>query len=632
MKKQLITAWNVSLFACVLALCSQTLLAQPIAKAPVPTPQQMAWQQMEVYAFLHFSINTYTDQEWGFGNEAAQLFNPTKLDARQWARTCKATGMKGIILTAKHHCGFCLWPTATTAYSVKSAPWKDGQGDVVRELAEACREEGLQLGIYVSPWDRNAACYGKPEYIDMFRQQLRELLDGRYGDIFEVWFDGANGGTGWYDGANERRQIDHRTYYQWPETYRLVRQWQPNIVIWGDNATLADLRWVGTEGGYVGQPNWSLLPTDRPLDYELRHHGDENGTVWVPGEVNTSIRPGWFWHERENAQVKTLTQLMDSYYKSVGRNGTFLLNFPITPDGLIDTPDSITAAAFGQYVRELFKTDLAKGAKRRTVSVSSSNVISLPQTTLTLKKPATFNRILLQEDITKGQWVKAFRLEALVNGQWQELQDELLPEGEVLTTIGYKRIVCFPTITASKVRLTILDTRHAADSSFFTLHSSLINYIGLFLAPPIVEPQQASLTGGEARPLPTNTWQVLAPSISELEWRKAIDDRDFSIWTMPEGQTSLTIDMRQPQTFSSFTYMPPRRDKNGLILAYQLQVSDDAAEWTTVSEGEFSNIENNPIRQTVPLATPATARYVRLVATRLCQGTSAAIADFKLMK
>lgn len=242
-------------------------------------------------------------------------------------------------------------------------------------------------------------------------------------------FEVGNGGTGWYDCANERRQIDHRTYYQWPETYRLIRQWQPNIVIWGDNATLADLRWVGTERGFVGQPNWSLLPTDRPLDYELRHHGDENGTVWVPGEVNTSIRPGWFWHERENAQVKKLAQLMDSYYKSVGRNGTFLLNFPITPDG-----------------------------------------ISLPQTTITLKKPTTFNRILLQEDITKGQWVKAFKLEALVNGQWQELHDELLFEGEALTTIGYKRIVCVPTVTASKVRITILDTRAVANSPLSSLH------------------------------------------------------------------------------------------------------------------------------------------------------------------
>lgn len=594
--------------------------------AQTPSLQQMEWQQMEQYAFLHYSINTYTDQEWGFGNEAATLFNPTRLDARQWARTCKEAGMKGIILTAKHHCGFCLWPTATTDYSVKNSPWKNGQGDVVRELADACREEGLKLGIYVSPWDRNASSYGKQEYIEMFRRQLQELLTG-YGDIFEVWFDGANGGTGWYDGANERRQIDHRTYYQWPETYRLIRQWQPDIVIWGDNASLADLRWVGTEDGYVGQPNWSLLPTDRPLDYELRHHGDEHGTVWIPGEVNTSIRPGWFWHERENSKVKTLAHLMDTYYKSVGRNGTLLLNFPITPDGLIDKPDSITGAAFGKYVRELFKTNLAEDAKVRTVSVGSPDGRKLPQATVTLKHPATFNRVLLQEDITKGQWVKAFKLEAMVNGQWNELKDELLPDDQPLSTIGYKRIVCTPTVTATKVRLTILDTRTAANSSLSTLHSSLISHISLYLAPAIEEPLPHSDADDDY--LPTNAWRMLVSGVSELEWRKAFDQHDFSVYTVPEGD-AITIDMGETKTFRGFTYLPSRRGKDGLILAYRIETSMDGQSWTTLAVGEFSNIENNPIRQMVP--TPATsARYVRLVASRLCQGTLPKIADFKLI-
>ena len=213
---------------------------------PRPTPQQLAWQQMEQYAFLHFSINTFTDQEWGFGNEPATLFNPKKLDAGQWARTCKAAGLKGIILTAKHHCGFCLWPTRTTEYSVKNSPWRGGKGDVVRELADACRKEGLKFAVYVSPWDRHAASYGSKDYITMFREQLHELLT-QYGDIFEVWFDGANGGTGWYGGASSRREIDRRTYYDWGETYRLVRQWQPNCVIWNDGGQRGDLRWVGNE-------------------------------------------------------------------------------------------------------------------------------------------------------------------------------------------------------------------------------------------------------------------------------------------------------------------------------------------------------------------------------------------------
>ena len=228
----------------------------------VPTQQQLAWQDMDMYAFIHYSLNTYTDQEWGFGNEDPALFNPSDLDCRQWARVCKQAGMKGIIFTAKHHCGFCMWPSAYTEYSVKNAPWKDGKGDVVRELADACREEGLKFAVYLSPWDRNYAEYGRPEYITYFRNQLRELLTN-YGDIFEVWFDGANGGDGWYGGANETRRIE-KTYYEWPETYRLIRELQPDCVIWGDNANRADLRWVGTEAGYVGETNWSTMPSEGP--------------------------------------------------------------------------------------------------------------------------------------------------------------------------------------------------------------------------------------------------------------------------------------------------------------------------------------------------------------------------------
>ena len=471
----------------------------------------------------------------------------------------------------------------------------------------------MKFAVYLSPWDRNHPQYGRKEYVDYFRKQLQELLT-EYGEIFEVWFDGANGGTGWYGGENKKRQIDRRTYYDWAETYRLIREWQPNCMIWNDGGLRGDLRWVGTEDGYVGQPNWSMLMKDGDVPYEQLHHGVETGNVWVPSEVNTSMRPGWFWHERENKKVKTLAHLMDTYYKSVGRNGTLLLNFPITPDGLIDKPDSITGAAFGKYVRELFKTNLAEKAKISR----KGNVV-----TVTLRKPVAFNRILLQEDITKGQWVKAFRLEAMVNGQWAELKDELLPEGEKLTTIGYKRIVCFPTVTANKVRLTILETRQGALSP---LTSHLLP-LKLYLAPAIVEPLSHSDSDDEY--LPTNAWRVLVNGVSELEWRKTFDQHDFSVYTLPEGD-AITIDMGSTKTFSGFTYLPSRRGKEGLILAYRIETSIDGQSWKVLSEGEFSNIENNPIRQMVPTPT-VSARYVRLVATRLCQGIQPKIADFKLM-
>lgn len=429
---------------------------------PKPTPQQMEWQEMETYAFLHFSINTYTDQEWGYGNESVELFNPTKLDARQWAKVCKSAGMKGIILTAKHHCGFCLWPSAYTEYSVKNSPWKNGEGDVVRELADACKEEGLKFAVYVSPWDRNHPDYGKPEYIDYFRNQLEELMTG-YGDMFEVWFDGANGGTGWYGGADEKRNIDRTTYYDWGNTYRMVREWQPECVIWNDRSNRGDLRWVGTEEGFVGQPNWSMLMATGEVSKEELHHGIENGDTWVPGEVNTSIRPGWFYHERQDNKVKSLAKLMDTYYKSVGRNATLLLNFPITPDGLIHPRDSITAAAFGNYVEELWKNRVSP----ETEMTAEGNVYSLK-----FSKPSVFDRVVIAEDITQGQRVKSFTLEAKVGDEWVELKDELLPEDENLSTIGYKRIVCVPETEATELRLTVTDSKAVPLISAFEIYKS----------------------------------------------------------------------------------------------------------------------------------------------------------------
>lgn len=286
--------WGL-IFSSLLLESSFAQLQAPEPFGPIPTQNQMRWQEMESYAFVHFSLNTYTNQSWGFGDEDIKLFNPEKLDCRQWARICKEAGMKGIIITAKHHSGFCLWPTKYTEYSVKNAPWRNGKGDVVREMADACKEYGLKLGIYLSPWDRNHPDYGKPEYITYFRNQLTELLTN-YGPIFEVWFDGANGGSGYYGGANETRTIDRTTYYDWSNTYKLIRKLQPDIVIWNDGGDRADLRWVGTEAGAVGETNWSLLNDKGEVEWKMLHFGLEDGNSWVPAEVNTSIRPEWFYH------------------------------------------------------------------------------------------------------------------------------------------------------------------------------------------------------------------------------------------------------------------------------------------------------------------------------------------------
>lgn len=462
------------------------------AFGPIPSENQMNWQEMEYYAFVHLSVNTYTDMAWGFGNEDPKIFNPTELDCKQWARIAKEAGMKGIIITAKHHSGFCLWPSKYTEYSVKNSPWKNGKGDVVREMADACKEYGLKLGIYLSPWDRNHPDYGKPEYITYFRNQLKELLTN-YGEVFEVWFDGANGGDGYYGGANETRKINRETYYDWTNTYKMVRELQPKIVIWNDNGDRADLRWVGTEAGYVGKTNWSLLNATGKVTEDMLRHGLENGDSWVPGEVNTSIRPEWFYHKREDTKVKTVPELMEIYYNSIGRNGTLLLNFPIMPNGLIHEKDEKAALEFAQEVKKVFAVNLAKGAKIEASNVRANNsdfraenVLDGDKNTywttddqaksgsliISFDKPTVFNRFLVQEYIRLGQRVKLFKVEAFINQEWKELANE--------TTIGYKRILCFPTVEATKIRFTILDAKS----------NPLISNIEIYNAPPILTAPQ----------------------------------------------------------------------------------------------------------------------------------------------
>ena len=542
---------------------------------------------MEMYAFIHYSLNTYTDQEWGFGNEDLSLFNPSDLDCRQWARVCKQSGMKGIIFTAKHHCGFCMWPSKYTEYSVKNTPWKGGKGDVVRELADACKKEGLKFAVYLSPWDRNHKDYGKPEYVTYFRNQLRELLT-EYGDIFEVWFDGANGGDGWYGGANERRQIT-KDYYGWPETFKMIRELQPQCVIWSDaGGDRGDLRWVGTEAGYVGETNWSLVPREGRLTHQLLHYGAEDGELWVAGETNTSIRPGWFYHETENEHVKSLSKLMDTYYKSVGRNSCLLLNFPIAPNGRIHPTDSLRGIAFKHMIDEVFKTNLAEKAKITRSRVGDGLPVA---TTISFKHPTLFNRFLAEEDITLGQRVKKFSLEALVDGKWQPLRDMLVEDGkDGLTTIGHRRIICFPTVRATQLRFTISDAKA----------EPIIKKLGLYLAPEITA------------------------DIADAGEKKSSGLHIF--FSSPK---QMLIDWEQEQTFTTFRYLPPQNTRDGLITHYTLWASSDWTHWTKLASGEFSNVVNNPIWQTIKF--PATkARIIKFDADRLAEGDRMSYGDIDI--
>jgi alpha-L-fucosidase len=452
---------------------SAAAVAPPAPHGAVPSPRQLAWQELGYYGFVHFTVNTFTDREWGTGDESPDVFAPSALDAGQWARVAKEAGMAGLILTAKHHDGFCLWPSALTGHSVKASPWKGGRGDVVRELAEACRREGLQLGLYLSPWDRNHAEYGRAAYLEYYRAQLRELLTG-YGPLFEVWFDGANGGDGYYGGARETRRIDGATYYDWPRTWGLVRELQPMAVMFSDAGP--DVRWIGNEKGLGFETVWMTL--DRAAlypgapAYEKVAAGRPGGTDWVPPEADVSIRPGWFYHAAEDAKVKSVAELVEIYYASVGRSANLLLNVPPDRRGLFHENDVASLRGLRAYTDATFVTDLARGAKASADAVRGGDAAFAAgravdgdaatywatddgATTGTLRlelaHPSRFDQVRAREAVALGQRVEAWALDVEVDGAWKTVAEA--------TTIGIRRIVRFEPVTASRVRLRVTRAR-----------------------------------------------------------------------------------------------------------------------------------------------------------------------------
>jgi len=441
---------------------------------PIPSPQQVQWQQLETYAFVHFGLNTFLDQEWGYGDAPLQAFNPTQLDCEQWVKTFVAAGLQGVILTCKHHDGFCLWPTQYTDYCIRNTPYLDGNGDIVRQLSEACRKYGIKFGIYLSPWDRHQAFYGLPFYRDYYYAQLEELLTN-YGEIFEVWFDGANGGDGWYGGSKETRNIDRRTYYEFPRAFDLVHRLQPNAIIFSDGGP--GCRWVGNELGFAFATNWSMLRAEEVYpgypDYQELQCGHADGNAWIPAECNVSIRPGWFYHTSEDSAVKSIDKLTDLYYRSVGHNATFLLNFPVGKNGKIHPIDSTIAVNWYQRISSELNTNLfanaifssssqrgdnfapaAAGDQQSYTYWATPDSITTAELYITLNKPQTINRILIQEYIPLGQRVKSFSIQYKSDNAWVDVEAD-----EPTTTIGYKRIVRIPNVFAKYWRICINDAR-----------------------------------------------------------------------------------------------------------------------------------------------------------------------------
>jgi len=459
----------------------------------VPTEAQLAYQKMELVGFVHFGVNTFTDREWGYGDESPDVFAPTAFDADQWASVAADVGMRELILTAKHHDGFCLWPSRYTEHSVKSSAWRGGAGDVVREFVSAARRRHIGVGLYLSPWDRNRADYGRPDYIEYYRSQLRELLTD-HGPIAEVWFDGANGGTGYYGGANEERRIDRATYYEWDETWALVKRLQPGILIFSDAGP--DVRWIGNERGFAGETNWSTINTAGIVvgaaDPEYLNSGDPSGEQWVVPLCDTSIRPGWFYHPAEDAEVKTAQELLEVYYRSVGRNCVLLLNIPPDTRGLFHENDIAVLREFRRILDDTFRDNLAahkpveaSSQRGRHPYFAPSNIVDddpdsywaaddgVRQATLELElgEPTYFDRIMLQEPIRFGQRISRFAIEAVFNGDWIRIASG--------TTIGHKRLLRIRGIETERVRIVIEQANNVPALSNFGLFKASAGEVSL---------------------------------------------------------------------------------------------------------------------------------------------------------
>ncbi len=446
--------------AATVLLLALILLKGFSQELPKSSARQLNWQQLETNAFLHFTVNTFTDKEWGDGTESPAIFNPTKLDVRQWIKALKEAGFKMAIITAKHHDGFCLWPSKYTEHTIKNSPYKNGKGDIVKEVADACKEYGIKFGFYLSPWDRHEASYGTPAYNDHYKNQLKELLTN-YGEVSEVWFDGAKG-----ENAKDM-QYDFEGYWS------LVRELQPKAVMFSDAGP--DVRWVGNEKGNAGETCWSTINTEGmapgKADPKYLNTGDPNGKKWVPAETDVSIRPGWFWHEKENDKVRTPQNLVNLYYQSVGRNSLLLLNIPPNNEGLLSATDVSNIKAFRQILDETFKVNFAKGKVTTELSDNKLNTFTELKTNepliIDLRKTIKMDRALFQENISTGQKVEEALLEYWDGKEWITIQS--------FTTIGYKRLLRFKAVEASKLRLTILRSKatvQLAEIGFFKASKS----------------------------------------------------------------------------------------------------------------------------------------------------------------
>jgi len=621
-------------FLCPLLTFAQT---EPKPFGALPSERQLKWHEMEMYTLIHFTPTTFQNKEWGFGDADPKIFNPTKFDANQIAKAAVSGGFKGLISVAKHHDGFCLWPTKTTNYSVASSPWKDGKGDMVKDFMQASHDNGLAFGVYLSAWDRNDTRYGTKAYADAYREQLTELMSN-YGELFTSWHDGANGGDGYYGGKNEKRTIDRSTYYEWFEkTWPIVRKLQPMAMIFSDVGP--DMRWVGNEHGFAAETSWATLtpkskePGKTPVPGEVDDSnlptGDRDGKFWIPAECDVPQRPGWFYHEDQNEKVKTPNQLFEIYLKSVGRGGNMNLGLAPMPNGLLHDNDVKSLTAFGEKIKATFSNNMADGATAKASNVrenhekfseknlfdndrysyyaSDDNVLN-PSIEITLAQDEEFDLIRLRENIKLGQRIDSVQIEQWTDAGWKPLAHA--------TSIGANKIIKLPKpIRASKLKLNLYAPVSPALSDF-----------GLF------KEADSDFKFDRADRKKIAKDQITITS-ADKHVKKAIDNNDQTIWqTILSTQKFVEIRLPKTETITGMSYLP-RQDRkiNGVPSKYEVQVSIDGKDWKTVASGEFSNIRANATEQNITFDAAQDAHYIRFIPKEILSGDKEfSVAEFDI--
>jgi alpha-L-fucosidase len=642
----------LTLFQLLVEIPATAATPPPAPYGPVPTPAQVKHAERAFYAFCHFTVDTFTGREWGTGGESETVFNPSQFSADQIVKSIKASGAKGVILTCKHHDGFCLWPTKTTEHNISASPYQNGKGDIVGEFAEACKANDFEFGVYVSPWDRNSEHYGTPEYVtQVYHRQIEELTT-QYGKLFEIWFDGANGGSGYYKGkvgsvesrdVNGHRSIDAAVYYGWPAIETLLKKTQPDIIIYSDVGP--GVRWVGNEGGWSPDPCWATITYDKNdawgrISTAKLGTGTLHGEKWVQAETDVSLRGGWFFHE--NQEPRSPENLMQIYLNSIGHGTTFNLNCPPDRRGLIHENDVASLKQFGEHLRATFAENLAQGAKLAASNVRGNDsfyspaklldgdqwsawvtddAVTMPEVTLTLARGKTFNLIRLREDIRLGQRVEGVAVDAWVDGAWKEIAKA--------ESIGACRLWRVRPTTTDKVRLRVTRSPVCPALSDF----------GLFVEPEF--PMWVPPIGGDPKAAQKAGWKIVSKSYEQVnggQARNAIDGNPSTLWHTygDDGEHGLpqefAVDMGKEKTLKGFTYLP-RQDHtlHGMVDQYAFQVSSNGQTWTTVAEGEFGNLRTNPVDQTVSFpATPA--RYFKFIAQHALELHHAAVAEIGVVE